>query len=186
MMLQTEVVVFDLETTGFSTITDAIVEIGALKIIGDKITDMKYETLVHPTDANGRTISIPRRAQAVHNISDDMVKDAPTIDEVLPAFLEFVGGAKVVAHNLSFDTRFMLAVTKRFGLSWQPRDECCTLHLSRCAFPRERTHNLGALAERLGLTFAAGGRHRSFGDVEVTAQAYLRLSAMLDGAVTEV
>lgn len=170
------VVVFDLETTGLSPERDGIVEIGALRIVDGQVAGhLKYETLVRPTDADGRLIRIPWSAQKVHGISDEMVRDAPTIREVLPAFLDFVSDSPVVAHNVAFDGGFMRANAARLGLSWRPAAEVCTVQLSRRAFPKERAHNLTVLAERLGLEFAPGGRHRSFGDVQVTAQAYLHL-----------
>lgn len=175
-----DVVVFDLETTGLSPERDAIVEIGALRVVGGKVAeDVRFESLVRPTDAMGQPLAIPWRAQAVHGISDAMVKDAPTIEEVLPQFVEFVGDSVVVAHNAGFDCGFMRANARRCGLTWKPAAEVCTVKLSRRAFPGERAHNLTVLAQRLGLEFAPGGRHRSFGDVQVTAQAYVRLMELL-------
>ncbi|GGM11819.1 3'-5' exonuclease [Deinococcus aerophilus] len=174
------VVVFDLETTGLSPERDAVVEIGAVRIIDGRVEEtQKFETLVRPTTAAGEPLLIPWRAQQVHGISNDMVRDAPHMAEVLPAFLEFVGPSAVVAHNIGFDGGFMRANARRHGLEWRPAAEYCTVQLSRRAFPRERAHNLTVLAERLGLSFAPGGRHRSYGDVQVTAQAYLRLLELL-------
>lgn len=180
-----DLVVFDLETTGLSPERDAIVEIGALRLAGGGlggghgVGGERYSALVRPTTPAGDPRPIPWQAQRVHGISDEMVREAPTIGEVLPSFLDFVGGAAVVAHNVSFDSGFLRANAARLGLRWAPPAELCTVQLSRRTFPRERSHNLGAVAERLGLTFAPGGRHRSLGDVEVTAQAYLRLSELL-------
>ncbi|AXG98954.1 3'-5' exonuclease [Deinococcus wulumuqiensis] len=175
-----DVVVFDLETTGFSPASAAIVEIGAVRIVGGRIDEaLKFETLVRPTRPDGSVLSIPWQAQQVHGISDEMVRSAPTIEQALPGFLDFVGGSAVVAHNVGFDGSFMRAGAGRLGLSWAPERELCTMQLSRRAFPRERAHNLTILAERLGLEFAPGGRHRSYGDVQVTAQAYLRLRELL-------
>ncbi|GGI73319.1 DNA polymerase III subunit epsilon [Deinococcus wulumuqiensis] len=172
--------VFDLETTGFSPASAAIVEIGAVRIVGGRIDEaLKFETLVRPTRPDGSVLSIPWQAQQVHGISDEMVRSAPTIEQALPGFLDFVGGSAVVAHNVGFDGSFMRAGAGRLGLSWAPERELCTMQLSRRAFPRERAHNLTILAERLGLEFAPGGRHRSYGDVQVTAQAYLRLRELL-------
>lgn len=175
-----DLVVFDLETTGLSPARDGIVEIGAVRIAGGQIQEhLKFETLVRPTTPEGRTLPIHPRAQAVHGISDEMVRFSPTIAEVLPQFLDFVGDSAVAAHNISFDSGFIRHNCERLGLPWQPAAQLCTVQLSRRAFPRERAHNLTVLAERLGLTFAEGGRHRSFGDVQVTAQAYLKLREML-------
>ncbi|WP_221089083.1 3'-5' exonuclease [Deinococcus aquaedulcis] len=174
------VVVFDLETTGLSPERDGIVEIGALRIVDGQVDEtQKFETLVRPTGEGGQPLLIPWRAEKVHGISNEMVRGAPTPEEVLPEFLDFVNGWPVVAHNVGFDGGFMRVHARRHGLEWQPAAEHCTVQLSRRAFPRERAHNLNALADRLGLNFAPGGRHRSFGDVQVTAQAYVRLMERL-------
>lgn len=185
MVLNTEVlneyVVFDLETTGLSPEKDAIVEIGALKIRdGIVLESERFESLVRPQRADGSAMPIPWQAQRVHGISDRMVAQAPLLSAVLPGFLDFVGGAAVVAHNISFDGGFMRVAARRHGLTWTPARELCTVQLSRRAFPRERAHNLGVLAQRLNLEFAPGGRHRSFGDVQVTAQAFVQLMQMLE------
>nr|WP_255639434.1 3'-5' exonuclease [Deinococcus betulae] len=174
------VVVFDLETTGLSPERDGIVEIGAVRIVDGQVDEsQKYETLVRPTSEGGQALLIPWRAEQVHGISNEMVRRAPAIAEVLPEFLEFVNGWPVVAHNIGFDGSFMRVNARRQGLTWQPAAEHCTVQLSRRAFPKERAHNLNAVADRLGLNFAPGGRHRSYGDVQVTAQAYLRLMERL-------
>ncbi len=175
-----EYVVFDLETTGLSPERDAIVEIGAVRVRGGQVQAQEvFQTLVKPTDALGQTLSIPWYTVRVHGINDQMVRDAPALPDVLPAFLDFVGGAAVVAHNVAFDSGFIRAGAARHGLIWQPAREVCTVQLSRRAFPHERTHKLDVLASRLGLEFEAGGRHRSMGDVRVTAQAFLMLQERL-------
>ena len=181
--MQGEFVVFDLETTGLSPEKDAIVEIGALKVRGGQIYEQeRFETLVRPLCADGSVRPIPWQAARVHGISDAMVRSAPALEQVLPEFLAFVGAAAVVAHNAAFDNGFMRAAARRHGLLWAPESEVCTVQLSRRAFPRERSHNLGAVAQRLGLDFAPGGRHRSFGDVQVTARAFVELSRRLEAA----
>lgn len=177
-----DVVVFDLETTGLSPERDGIVEIGAVRVVDGRVAEeLKYETLVRPVNALGEELRIPWHAERIHGISNEMVRRAPSIDDVLPEFLEFVGRRPVVAHNMPFDGGFMRAHARRLGLQWSPAAEHCTVQLSRRAFPKERAHNLTVLAERLGLNFAPGGRHRSYGDVQVTAQAYLRLTELLQG-----
>lgn len=170
------VVVFDLETTGLSPERDAIVEIGALRVVdGQVVEEGRFESLVRPLNAAGELLRIPWHAQRVHGISDEMVRGAPHLADVLPQFLDFVGTSPVVAHNAGFDCGFMRAAARRHGLVWSPPQEHCTVQLSRRAFPGERSHKLDLVAQRLGLSFAPGGRHRSIGDVQVTAEAYVRL-----------
>ncbi len=176
-------VVFDLETTGLSPERDGIVEIGALRVRGGEvIEDEQFHSLVKPTAEGGQVLSIPWRVSRIHGITDRHVAGAPTMDELLPDFLKFVGDSAVVAHNASFDTGFMRTAAKRAGLLWTPRAELCTMQLSRRAFPGERSHKLDLLAQRLGLEFEEGGRHRSMGDVRVTAQAFVRLMNALQVA----
>ncbi|GAA5511353.1 DNA polymerase III PolC-type [Deinococcus carri] len=178
------VVVFDLETTGLSPERDAIVEIGALRVRGGQVVaSERFESLVRPLNAAGEVLRIPWHAQRVHGISDEMVRGAPDLGRVLPDFLDFVGDSAVVAHNIGFDGGFMRAAARRHGLVWSPPAEYCTVQLSRQAFPRERTHNLDVLAQRLGLSFAPGARHRSLGDVQVTAEAFVRLTERLRAGV---
>ncbi|MFC6591735.1 PolC-type DNA polymerase III [Deinococcus lacus] len=176
-----DVVVFDLETTGLSPQKDGIVEIGAMRIVGGQLSTDTFQSLVRPRSVKGEQLSIPWPAQRVHGITDAMVAQAPEIAEVLPAFLEWAGDSAVVAHNVGFDSGFVRAAALAQQLRWAPRQEFCTVKLSRRVFPAERAHNLDALAGRLGLSFAEGGRHRSLGDVEVTAQAYLQLRERLGG-----
>ena len=107
-------VVFDLETTGFSPVKDKIIEIGAVKVEEGKITD-KFSTFVNPK------VPIPFEITRLTSITDEMVMNAPTIEEVLPEFLEFIDGAALVAHNAGFDVGFIavsythLDVYKRQG-----------------------------------------------------------------------
>jgi DNA polymerase III subunit epsilon len=165
-----EFVVFDLETTGLSPERDAIVEIGALVVRDEQITSETFETLVHPRR------NIPFYISKINGINDRMVQNAPTIDEALPEFLEFVAGRQLVAHNASFDIGFVRASAARLGLN-APVRATCTVQLSKRAFPQESRHNLDAICARLGLQ--ASTRHRALADVEVTAQAFLEFRRRL-------
>ena len=103
-------VVFDLETTGINPERDSIIEISALKVKDHRVVE-EFSTLVNP----GR--HIPAGATAVNGITDDMVADAPLIEEVLPQFLEFCQGCVPVAHNAGFDMSFIMENARRLGLS---------------------------------------------------------------------
>ena len=94
-------VLFDLETTGLSPDTDAIIEISALKVIGGEVAD-EFSTLINPC------MHIPYKASSVNGITDDMVQDSPKIDEALRAFTAFIGDSILVGHNIkNFDLRFI-------------------------------------------------------------------------------
>ena len=84
--------VFDLETTGMSPTRDRIVEIGAVRVEIDG-TVSRFETLVNPS------VPIPYQVSQVHGITNDMVKDAPAFTDAAYAFLDFIKGSKLVAHN---------------------------------------------------------------------------------------
>lgn len=100
-------VVFDIETTGFSAVTDRIIEIGAVKVEDGKITD-KFSTFVNPK----RPIPVPYHG-TLPGITDEMVIDSPDIETILPQFIEFIGDAVLVAHNASFDVGFIEQNCKR-------------------------------------------------------------------------
>ena len=165
-------VVFDLETTGLSHERDAVVEIGAVRIrAGQVIAAETFHSLVNPQRP------IPFYVSRVHGLFDRDVKNAPTISQVLPQFLEFVGTHPVVAHNANFDVGFIRSAAQRHGVQWNPV-QICTVQLSRQAFPGVKGHKLDDLASRLNLTFTS--RHRSMGDVMVTAEAFLQLGKTLE------
>lgn len=168
-----EHVVFDLETTGLSSWGDEIVEIGAMKIFGSEIDEKNiFHSLVNPKRV------IPPDATRVSGITNEMVANAPTIDEVLPKFLDFVGGAFLVAQNARFDMSFIMKHLMQMKLA-RELEVHDTMLLSRRAFPTESKHNLDIICNRLGLTFDPATRHRSMTDVELTAKAFVLLRDML-------
>jgi DNA polymerase III subunit epsilon len=172
-----QAVVFDLETTGLSAQRDAILEIGAMVVNDGVVSTEIFHAMVNP----GRPI--PFFITKINGIDDRMVRDARRINEVLPEFLEFIAGRKLVAHNANFDIGFIAANAARLGLQ-APVNATCTVELSRRIFPRERSHNLDAVAARLGLS-TNGTRHRAMADVELTAQAFIAFERKLSNlAVT--
>ncbi|MBY0371513.1 3'-5' exonuclease [bacterium] len=170
-----EYVVFDLETTGLSPWAgDEIIEIGAMKVFGDQIDEAGYfHSLVNPK----RLIS--EEATRVNGISNEMVAGAPTFDEIFPKFLDFVGSAYLVAQNAKFDMSFLMKYIMQKSLKLPPFEVYDTVQFSRRCFPEESRHNLDLIASRLGLTIAPEDRHRSIGDVRLTAQAFVLLRERL-------
>ena len=163
-------VVFDLETTGLSPVSDAILEIGALVIEHGIVTGQTFERFVNPG------FPIPFYISRINGIRDHMVADAPTIGKVLPEFLDWIGDTPLVAHNAAFDMGFLHANSRRLKLS-PPERATCTVELSRRLYPLERRHNLDAVCERLGLEVT--GRHRALADVELTAKVFLHFQTLL-------
>jgi len=106
-----EYVAFDLETTGLSSQNDRIIEIGAVRMKNGQELD-RYQTFVNPEQ------TLERKIVELTGISDDMLQDAPKIEQVLPEFLKFVGDRVLVAHNADFDTGFIRAECTRQGLPY--------------------------------------------------------------------
>ena len=133
--IDTEYCVFDLETTGFSPITEKITEIGMMKVKNGEIIDT-FETFVNPEKP------IPEDVVKVTHITDEMVKDAPTIDKIMPKVLEFMSGTVLVAHNADFDTSFMRHNCEVLGLPFN-YTYIDTLRLAKAIFPEYGRYNLG-------------------------------------------
>ena len=106
-----DVLLFDIETTGFSSVTNHIIEIGAVKVENGKIVD-RFSTYVNPQEP------IPYRITKLTTITDADVMDAPTIDQVLPEFFAFCEGCVLVAHNASFDTGFIKENARKLELPY--------------------------------------------------------------------
>lgn len=158
-LLELPVVVFDFETTGLDVKTARIIEIGAIKYLNKKEIG-RFSTLVHPGQ------KLPPETFGITGISDEMLADAPPLQDIFYDFHEFMRGCVGVAHNAEFDCNVMLHESARLGMSCQYH-VLCTLKLARALLQTERK-NLDALAAHYNLTFES--RHRSIGDILVTAE----------------
>ena len=167
-------VVFDTETTGLLPDQgDEIVQIAAVRIVnGRRLEGEVFDTLVNP----GRPI--PGVATRVHGITDAMVTDAPGMDAVAVRFHAFAQGAVLIAHNAPFDMAFLRRTSARTGLIFD-HPVLDTVLLSAVIFGQQEVHTLDALIHRLGLTIPEEARHTAIGDSIVTADAFLKLLAML-------
>ena len=163
-------VVFDIETTGLSKEKEMITEIGAVKVADGKIID-RFSTFVNPQ----RPISA--EIKKLTGITDDMVKDAPTIENVLPEFLKFCEDTVLVAHNASFDTGFIRIAAERAGLGELHHTIVDTLELARALLPELNKHKLDIVCEHLGVTL--NGHHRAVNDAEATAEVFIKFLDML-------
>ena len=165
-----EYVVFDFETTGLSPWGgDEVIEIAAMKVFGNEIDEKNhFHSLVNPK----RLIS--SEATRVNGITNEMVAGAPYLEEVFPKFLDYVGSAWLVAQNAKFDMSFVTKYLVQFKISRQ-MEVYDTMHFSRRCFPNETSHNLDIICRRLGLSILSEERHRSLGDVKLTAKAFVAL-----------
>ncbi|WP_116052020.1 DEDD exonuclease domain-containing protein [Amycolatopsis palatopharyngis] len=166
----TTFVVFDLETTGTSPGADGVTEIGAIKVRGGEVLG-EFATLVDP----GRPI--PPQIVELTGITQAMIYDAPAMDRVLPAFLEFASGAVLVAHNAGFDTGFMRAACQAHGYPWPRPAVVCTVRLARRVISRQDTpsYRLSALAALFGSGTVPN--HRALEDARATVDV---LHALLE------
>ena len=169
--LHTTYCVLDLETTGLSFRTEKITEIGIMKMNEKGEVIDEFECFVNPEKP------IPQRVVEVTNITDDMVKDAETIDKVLPKVLEFVGDSVIVAHNADFDVGFLKYNAKQLGLSLD-NTYLDTLRLAKDLFPDFKKYKLGIIAEKLGIEVIVA--HRALDDVDTTVKVFRVMLDMLD------
>ncbi|MGP1348992.1 MAG: PolC-type DNA polymerase III [Stomatobaculum sp.] len=167
--LNSSFVVFDIETTGFSAVKNQIIEIGAVKVEGGKITE-KFSSFVNP-----RT-PIPFRIEQLTHINDAMVSGAPGIEEVLPEFLKFCDGSAVVAHNAAFDTGFIREKASLLGIEYHPTI-LDTVSLAHILLPRLNRYKLDTVARELGVSLE--NHHRAVDDAGCTAEIFVRFVGML-------
>lgn len=163
-----EVIVFDIETTGLDPKSCAITEIGAVKLVANRRAEV-FSRLINPG------CHIPDEITKLTGITDEMVKDAPSIETVLPEFLEFCGSRPVVAHNAKFDTSFISENAARLGLPFQNKI-LDTLDMSRKLFPNEKTHKLDVMCKRLNVSLE--NHHRAVDDATATAEVFVKLRQM--------
>jgi len=156
-------VVFDIETTGFSCTNDRIIEIGAVRIEGGKVTGM-FSEFVNPG------VSIPYKIVELTGITDDMVAVAESVDSVLPKFMEFAGDAVLVAHNANFDMSFIKKSCKDLGRSCT-NPVMDTVVLAKYALPELSRYKLETIAKYLKINM--GSHHRAVDDANTAATIML-------------
>lgn len=157
-------VVFDLETMGLNSHEHEIIEIGAVKLQGNRIID-RFSQLINPQKP------IPQKIQELTNITQDMVDNMPTIEEVLPRFMEFVGDATMVAHNAAFDMGFLRRDVKNIlGYEYKPAI-IDTLQMARDLYPDLKGYGLKNLNKVLGLSLES--HHRAVDDSQATANMFI-------------
>lgn len=168
--LRDDYVVFDIETTGFHSEKDRIIEIGAVKVCNGKITDT-FSEFVNPERP------IPYKITQLTTITDDMVKDAGTIEEILPKFLKFCQDSVLVAHNAGFDTGFIRANCQRLQL---PYDYTVvdTLGLARCLMTHLGKYTLDNICKHLNIVLET--HHRAVDDAAATGKIFTAFIGMLE------
>ncbi len=164
------ITIFDLETTGLDPKKGhRILEIAGVRIENGQVNMEKtFASMVNPER------DIPWEAKQVNKISEEDVANAPTIDIVLPQFLEFAAGTTLLAHNANFDYGF-LSTEKEYCWGYIDLPECyCTMKLSQSLYPTEFRHSLDVISKRFDLPLPEE-RHRALADTILLAQAFLKM-----------
>ncbi|KLU65631.1 DNA polymerase III PolC-type [Desulfosporosinus acididurans] len=161
--IDTTYCVLDLETTGFSPVTEKITELGIMKLQAGKVID-QFSCFVNPQKP------IPARVVEVTNITDDMVRNAETIEQVFPKMLEFIKDSVLVAHNAEFDLGFLKHNANILGYEFD-YTYLDTLSLAKEVFPDFKTYKLGRIAKNLGIKVEVA--HRALDDVDTTVKVFM-------------
>ena len=167
--IDSEYVVFDIETTGLSPTNNRIIEIGAVRIKDGRIQDT-FSEFVNPE------VPIPYTITKLTSITDAMVQNAPTIEVILPKFLEYIGDASVVAHNATFDTGFIRENAKRLGLVFDSTI-VDTMTLAHILLPELGKYTLDRLCKQFGVVNEH--HHRACDDAAATAEIFVKMIKMI-------
>ena len=162
-------IIFDIETTGLDSSYDEIIEIGAIRIENNKVVS-KFQSLVKPN------IEIDDYISELTGITNDMVKDAPKIEDVLPQFMEFVGNEILIGHNVNFDINFIYDNLYRNNYKVLKNDFIDTMRLARKLLPELPHHRLIDLADYFNIDFS--NNHRALRDCEITLSIYENLKLL--------
>ncbi len=165
LLAGTKYVVFDVETTGLNGSTDQITELGAVRI-EDGVEVAEFSQLINPMRP------IPEKVTELTGITDGMVRDCPTIGQVIPEFAKFFEGCVLVAHNADFDTAFLRRALEDAGLKLAS-PVIDTLAFSRAACPELKSHKLGSVCKRFGVSLK--NAHRAVHDARATASCLVEM-----------
>ena len=162
--LSTPIVVLDFETTGLDTRNDRIIEIGAVKLVAGHVTE-DLSVLVNPEQA------LKPKITEITGITDQMLRDQPVITEALPRLLDFIGDCPIAAHNADFDYNILQSELRRQGIQreWTVID---TLTFARKLYPDMKSHRLGVLCKRLGVSLK--NAHRAVHDATACIKCWTR------------
>jgi DNA polymerase-3 subunit epsilon len=160
-------VALDTETTGLFPIMHRLVEVGAVRFRLDGQELATFQTLINPE------IPIPKDVQHVHGITDRMVRGKPTIEHVLPQFIEFLGHHDTIllAHNAPFDLGFLAMALTRLRIIYPPHYLLDTLDMARRLYPAWPSHSLEYVATRLKVANRA--EHRALSDARLVEDIFL-------------
>lgn len=163
-------VVFDVETTGLSAVYDTIIELAAVRVQEGEIVD-RFESFANPHHPlSETTINLT-------GITDDMLKDAPEVEDMLKDFAEWMGGDVLVAHNATFDIGFINQGFEKIGLEKVENPIIDTLELARFLLPQLKNHRLNTLCKHFNIELTQ--HHRAIYDAEATGHLTWKLVKQL-------
>jgi DNA polymerase III epsilon subunit family exonuclease len=162
-------IVLDTETTGLDYTKEKIIEFAAVRLENGKIKD-EFQTLINPHQ------HIRKSSMAIHGISHEMVKDAPTEEEVMPKILEFIGDYPIVAHNAIFDYMFLNEASLRTVGKELCNARIDTQQMFKEVYPDLESHGLEALTNKFNVEFK--DHHRAMADTMGLAGAYPKLKKL--------
>jgi DNA polymerase-3 subunit epsilon len=167
--------IVDIETTGGSPVTSRITEIAIFLFDGKEVVD-EFTSLINPE------CYIPPNITRLTGITNEMVANAPRFYEVARRIVEITEGATFVAHNVTFDYKFIQTEFKRLGYDYN-RPTLCTVRLSRKHMPGYPSYSLGSICDNLGISI--NGRHRAAGDALATVKLFQELLHISPNLATE-
>ena len=163
-------IALDTETTGLDPADGhRIVEIAAIELLNLLPTGRVYHQYINPERP------MPREAENIHGLGDDFLRDKPAFARIAPAFLDFIGDARLVIHNAAFDLRMLNAELKRLDRPALAMSRALdTLEIARKRFPGAQA-SLDALCRRFGVDNSGREKHGALLDTELLAEVYLEL-----------
>lgn len=168
--------VVDIETTGFSSKYDGILELSAIKVKNREVIS-KFSVLTNPEhysfDINGQPLYVDAFITELTGITNNMVKDAPTFQDVCGDFLDFIGNDIIVGHNVNFDINFIYDKLLESGLEPLKNDYCDMLKMSKLSLRELGNHKLQTIAEFFGLN--TDNAHRGLTDCFTTYSCFEKL-----------
>lgn len=172
-------IVLDTETTGLDKNNDRIIEIGAIELINKTPSGKRLHKYINPK------ILISKAAYKVHGISNSFLNDKPTFSDIADELSAFLGSAKIVAHNASFDVGFINNEMKnaRNSFKIEQKNVVCTMKLASSWFPGSRV-NLNALCKRFKIDISNRALHGALKDAQLLMQVYYYMTGLSQANLT--
>lgn len=164
--MEHQYIAVDIETTGLSPVKDRIIEIGAAKVVDGTVTET-FCRLIDPQ------IELPERIVELTNITDEMVKNQPVMDEVIAEFLDFAGELPLLGHNILFDFSFLKTAAAKQKLSFE-RKGIDTLMIARMLHKDLESKSLDAMCRHYGIVNEH--HHRAYDDAIASMMLYQSLA----------